>query len=174
MPTRPIEIHNLSLSNPTVSVFNVHNLLCSSRYVTIQHRFEQLKQTSYMMINFVVNVDKKKHKIISIWTEGKIRGTILSVNYKTKTFALYRHFAVCLCFLGTLQWQCPLVLLQFGSKPLFVSQWHGPQVGDPHQPLGHWWSILHTHSNSGIGKKNCITISGHTPHISSLSGLRSV
>lgn len=48
----------------------------------------------------------------------------------------------------TLQWQCPLVLLQSGSKPLLVSQWHGPQVGDPHQPLGQWWSILHTHTHT--------------------------
>lgn len=42
----------------------------------------------------------------------------------------------------TLQWHCPLVLLQSGSKPLLTSQLHGPQEGFPHQPLGHCWSIL--------------------------------
>lgn len=42
----------------------------------------------------------------------------------------------------TLQWHCPLVLLQSGSKPLFTSQLQGPQVGVPHQPFGHCWSIL--------------------------------
>lgn len=42
----------------------------------------------------------------------------------------------------TLQWHCPLVLLQSGSKPLFTSQLQGPQVGFPHQPFGHCWSIL--------------------------------
>lgn len=52
--------------------------------------------------------------------------------------------SVSVCLQPTLQWQCPLLLLQLGSKPLSVSQSHGPQVGDPHQPLGHWWSILHT------------------------------
>lgn len=42
----------------------------------------------------------------------------------------------------TLQWHCPLVLLQSGSKPLLTSQLHGPQEGFPHQPFGHCWSIL--------------------------------
>lgn len=42
----------------------------------------------------------------------------------------------------TLHWQCPLVLLQSGSKPLPTAQWHGPHTGFPHQPLGHGRSIL--------------------------------
>lgn len=42
----------------------------------------------------------------------------------------------------TLQWHWPLVLLQLGSKPLWTSQLQGPQVGLPHHPRGHCWSIL--------------------------------
>lgn len=57
-------------------------------------------------------------------------------------------YVLCVFLLVTLHWHCPLVLLQSGSKPLLVSQWHGPQVGDPHQPLGHWWSILHAHRDT--------------------------
>lgn len=48
----------------------------------------------------------------------------------------------------TLQWHCPLVLLQSGSKPLLTSQLHGPQLGFPHQPFGHCWSILGTETSS--------------------------
>lgn len=50
----------------------------------------------------------------------------------------------------TLQWHCPLVLLQSGSKPLFTSQLQGPQVGFPHQPFGHCWSILGRRNTSAV------------------------
>jgi hypothetical protein len=57
---------------------------------------------------------------------------------------------VCVCRGGqvTLQWQWPLVLLQSGSNPLLVLQWQGPHAGEPHQPRGHWWSILHRHAHT--------------------------
>lgn len=46
----------------------------------------------------------------------------------------------------TLQWHCPSVWLQLGSKPLWTAQLQGPQVGLPHQPRGHCWSFLGGHS----------------------------
>lgn len=49
----------------------------------------------------------------------------------------------------TLQWHCPLVLLQSGSNPLAASQLQGPHVGFPHQPLGHCWSILQGKKSGG-------------------------
>ena len=54
----------------------------------------------------------------------------------------------------TLQWHCPLVLLQSGSKPLFTSQLQGPQVGFPHQPFGHCWSILGTETHPLLQEPN--------------------
>lgn len=61
----------------------------------------------------------------------------------------------CVCLWLTLQWQCPFVLLQLGSKPLSASQSHGPHVGDPHQPLGHWWSILHMWTDAATAEWVC-------------------
>lgn len=50
----------------------------------------------------------------------------------------------------TLQWHSPLVLLQSGSKPLLMSQLHGPHVGCPHQPRGQGWSILQREAQGGM------------------------